>query len=378
MTKLTKCFNRVAALLGVVLVAAAARAEVVEDNFSSLPDGTAIARWTISNAGGASVAVMSYGATIVSLKVPDRGGKIDDVVLGYDQLKSYVAGPTYFGATVGRYGNRIGGARFKLDGVEYPLTANNGVNILHGGKRGFDKVVWAGEKIDGQTVEFSYLSKDGEEGFPGNLSAHVRFSLSDSNALKIEYSATTDKDTVVNLTNHSYFNLAGQGNGDVLKQQLSIDADRITPTDTGLIPTGDLAPVEGTPFDFRQMHDIGLHIAADDEQIRTSHGYDMNFVLTKQDGLRHAASAYDPASGRAMDVWTTEPGVQLYTSNGWNGSLAGKGGKKYPRFGAFCLETQHFPDSPNKPAFPSTVLKPGDTYHTTTEYRFSVPTAAAP
>jgi aldose 1-epimerase len=368
--------RRATVSFSLLIVATVARAEVVEDGFGALPDGTAVRRWTISNASGASVAVISYGATIVSLRMQDRGGKPDDVVLGFDRLEDYLADSPYFGATVGRYGNRISGAHFALNGVGYRLSANDGRNTLHGGRHGFDKAVWTGAKIDDQSVEFTYLSKDGEEGFPGNLTTHVRYGLGDSDALKIEYSATTDKDTVVNLTNHSYFNLAGQGNGDILKEELTVDADQFTPTNARLIPTGDLAPVTGTPFDFRKPHEIGLNIDADDRQLRFARGYDVNFVLTKQAGLRHAATVSDPTSGRVMDVWTTEPGLQLYTGNGLDGSLVGKGGKAYPMYGAVCLETQHFPDSPNEPAFPTTVLKAGETYRSTTEYRFSVRAAS--
>jgi aldose 1-epimerase len=378
-------FNSVAAaVVGMVIIFAGwaprvARAVVTDDEFGKLPDGSAIHRWTITNTGGASVAIISYGATIVSLNVPDRDGKLGDVELGFDQLDSYLTKSPFFGATVGRYGNRIGGARFSLNGVEYRLPANNGKNTLHGGRRGFDKRVWDGMPIDDHTIELTYVSKDGEEGFPGNLTAHVQFSLSDANVLHIDYAATTDKDTVINLTNHSYFNLAGAGNGNVLKHQLTIDAEQITPGDAGLIPTGELAPVDGGPYDFRTPHEIGERIESDDPQMRAGQGYDMNFVLKQRDegGLHHAATAYEPTSGRVMEVWTTEPGVQLYTSNGMDGSLIGKGGKVYPRYGAFCLETQHFPDSPNKPSFPSTKLKAGDTFHSTTEYRFSTKPAAA-
>jgi aldose 1-epimerase len=369
---MNRLFNSVAAFLGVMLLSAIARSEVVEDHFGTMPDGTPVQRWIITNTNRASVSVMSYGATIVSLKMPDRRGTLDDIVLGYDQFEPYLTRSPYFGAVVGRYANRIAGARFTLDGVEYKLTANNGRNILHGGQRGFDKVVWTGAAIDNRSVEFTYLSKDGEQGFPGNLTAHVRYTLSDSNGLKIEYSATTDKDTVVNLTNHSYFNLAGQGNGDILKQELTIDADQFTPTDVRLIPTGDFLAVSNSPFDFRQPHPIGQRIDADDDQA----GYDVNFVLTKQDGIRHAASVYDPTSGRAMDVWTNQPGLQFYSGQGLDGSIIGKGDKTYPKFGAFCLEPQHFPDSPNEPGFPSTELKLGETYRAMTEYRFTTQPAA--
>jgi aldose 1-epimerase len=374
--QMTARLRRATLFLCLAFLATIARAGVVEDSFGSLPDGTAVQRWTIVNSSGASVAVISYGATVISLKIPDRAGKLDDIVLGFDRLDDYLADSPFFGAIVGRYANRVGGASFTLNGIQFRLAANDGRNTLHGGWRGFDKVIWTGSRIDDQSVEFTYLSKDGEEGFPGNLTARVRYTLSDSNALKIEYSATTDKDTVVNLTNHSYFNLAGQGNGDVLKQELTIEADQFTPTNARLIPTGEFASVTNTPFDFRRPHQIGLNINADDNQIRIAGGYDMNFVLTKQPGLRHAATLFDPTTGRVMDLWTTEPGLQLYTANGLDGSLTGKGGKAYPMYGAVCLETQHFPDSPNQPAFPTTVLKVGQTYRTTTEYRFTARAAS--
>lgn len=365
---------RMSALLWLAIASPMARAEVVEDSFGKMPDGAEVRRWTISNPGGASVTVVSYGATITSLIVPDRNGKPADVVLGYDSLEPYLRKPSFFGAIVGRYGNRIGGARFTLNEVEHRLTANERGNILHGGRRGFDKVVWTGARIDDHTVEFSYLSKDGEEGFPGNLTARVRYSLSELGGLRIAYTATTDKDTVVNLTQHSFFNLAGEGNGDILNHQMMIDADQITPTDAQSIPTGAFMPVQDSPFDFRAFRAIGREIDADDAQIRIGRGYDINFVLTKQDGFRHAATVYDPASGRTMELWTTEPGVQLYTGNGLDGSIVGKSGGRYVKRGGLCLETQHFPDSPNQPGFPSTVLKAGETYRSATEYRFSAKT----
>ena len=264
-----------AAVVGMLLAlscSSSARATVTDDEFGKLPDGTAVHRWTITNAGGASVSVISYGATIVSLNVPDRDGKLGDVELGFDNIDGYLKKSPFFGATVGRYANRIGGAKFSLDGVEYRLPANNGRNTLHGGRRGFDKRIWDGKPIDDHSVELTYLSKDGEEGFPGNLTAHVQFLLSDASVLRIDYSATTDKDTVNNLTNHSYLNLAGQGNGDVLKHQLTIDADQITPGDAGLIPTGELASVDGGPYDFRTPHEIGERMESDDPQMRALEG----------------------------------------------------------------------------------------------------------
>ncbi len=350
----------------------AVRAEVADTEFGSTRDGTVVHLFTLTNASGAEARIMSYGAAIVSLKMPDRDGKLADIVLGYDQLSGYLRNSPFFGAVVGRYGNRIGGAQFTLDGKVYKLTNNDRGNTLHGGRRGFDKVVWTGAKINAQTVEFTYLSKDGEEGFPGNLTAHARYSLSDTNELKIDYSATTDKNTVVNLTNHSYFNLAGQGNGDNSNHELMIDADHYTPGTMGMIPTGQIVPVEGTPFDFRQPHKIGERINADNEQLRFGKGYDENFVLNKKDGLRLAATVYEPTSGRVLELFTTEPGLQFYSGNGLDGTITGKGGKVYVRRGAFCLEPQHFPDSPNKPDFPSTELKAGEKYQSTSVYKFNI------
>ena len=295
-------------------------------------------------------------------------------VLGFDNLDGYLAKEPYFGALIGRYGNRIGNARFKLDGAEYKLPANDGPNSLHGGLRGFDKRVWTAREIHGEhpALELTYLSKDGEEGYPGNLSAKVVYSLTDDNALRIDYTATTDKDTVLNLTNHSYFNLAGEGNGDNLKHEIMINADRFTPIDGTLIPTGELRKVENTPFDFRKPALIGARIDADDEQIKFGKGYDHNFVLNRSGtGLSLAARVTDAESGRVLEVLTTQPGLQFYTGNFLDGSIHGKGGKTYGRRSAFCLETQHFPDSPNKPSFPSTVLKPGETYRESTVFRFS-------
>ena len=344
-------------------------------DFGKTKGGEAVQLFTLTNAKGMEVSITNYGGIIVSLKAPDRSGKLADVVLGFDSLDGYLSDPPppYFGALIGRYGNRIGGARFKLNGVEYTLPKNNGENCLHGGKRGFDKVVWrAAPGAGGHSLSLTYVSKDGEEGFPGNLTAEVTYTLSDNNELGIDYGATTDKDTVVNLTNHSYFNLAGQGEGDILGHQLMIAADQFTPIDQGLIPTGELRNVQGTPFDFRQPRAIGERIDAPDEQLKFGKGYDHNFVLNRAGkGPELAARVTDPKSGRVMEVLTTEPGVQFYSGNFLDGSIRGKGGKVYARRYGLCLETQHFPDSPNKPAFPSTVLKPGAQYRTTTTYRFS-------
>jgi len=338
-------------------------------------DGKDVDLYTLTNAHGMEARITNYGGTLVSLKVLDRNGKFDDVVLGYDKLDDYLQSKSFLGALIGRYGNRIAKGRFTLNGVEYKLAVNNDPNHLHGGLKGFDKVVWTAKALparEGTALELTYLSRDGEEGYPGNLSVTVVYTLTDKDELKIDYSATTDKDTVVNLTNHSYFNLAGQGSGNILNHQLMIAASRFTPVDAGLIPTGELASVKGTPFDFTRMTSIGERIDQDDPQLKIGKGYDHNFVLEGQMGqLRQAVKVLEPTTGRVMEVWTTEPGVQLYSGNYLDG-LNGKGGKIYNQRFGFCLETQHFPDSPNKPTFPSTVLKKRARYHTTTVYKFAV------
>ncbi len=344
-------------------------------DFGKMPDGQSVELYTLTNRNGMQVAITNYGGKVVKLLVPDRQGKMADVALGFDDLKGYLGNDPFFGTLVGRYANRIGNARFKLDGVEYKLEANDGRNSLHGGSHGFDKKVWKAKELPGAEpgLELTCLSKDGEESYPGNLSATVVYTLTNKNALRIDYKATTDKDTVVNLTNHSYFNLAGQGNGDILGTELTINADRFTPADSTLIPTGELRKVEGTPLDFRQLTPIGARINADDEQMKFGKGYDHNFVLNRKGpGLVLAARAIDPRSGREMDVYTTQPGVQFYTGNFLDGSVKGKGGVAYAKRSGFCLETQHFPDSPNKPNFPSAELKPGQTYHEITVFKFSV------
>jgi aldose 1-epimerase len=346
--------------------------KLISQAWGTAPSGEPVSLFTLTNAKGSEVKITNYGGVVVSVKVPDRTGKMDDVALGFDNLAGYLAPNPHFGATIGRYGNRIGKAQFTLNGVHYKLAANDGENHLHGGIRGFDKVVWKSETGAGPSLQLSYVSKDGEEGYPGNLSVTVTFSLSDDNEFKIDYSAITDKDTIINLTNHSYFNLAGQGEGDVLGHQVMINADKITPVDKGLIPTGELRNVEGTPFDFRQARAIGEHIDDKDQQIAFGTGYDMNYVLNRTGpGLFLAAKVVEPKSGRVMEVLTTEPGLQFYTSNHLDGTIHGTGGKLYPRRGAFCMETQHYPDSPNKPNFPSVVLKQGGHYDTTTVYKFS-------
>lgn len=346
---------------------------VTSSAFGTLPDGTRVDVFTLKNANGVEVRIMTYGATITSIRVPDRNGKFDDVVTGFDTLDGFVTRGRFFGVIAGRYANRIANARFTLDGKTYQLAANNGKNHLHGGLRGFDKVVWkaASFERDGASgVKLTYVSPDGEEGYPGTLTATVTYTLTPQNELTLDYEATTDKATPVNLTNHAYFNLAGDGRGDILQHLLTINADRYTPTDDTQIPTGELAPVAGTPFDFRKPTAVGARIDADHEQIRRGKGYDHNFVLNGT-GLRHAARLVDPASGRTLDVSTTEPGVQLYSGNNLDGAV-GKGGHVYGRRSALCLETQHFPDSPNHANFPSTILRPGERFQSKTVFAFGV------
>ena len=339
-------------------------------------DGKSVEIYTLTNSKGVEARIMTYGGTVVSLKVPDKTGKPGDVVLGYDSLADYQKATSYFGALIGRYGNRIGKGKFSVDGNEYKLAVNNGVNHLHGGLKGFDKVIWNARpsvQTDGAHLELTYLSRDGEEGYPGNLNVKVEYVLTENNELKIVYSATTDKPTVINLTHHSYFNLAGAGQGTILEHQLTLNADQFTPTDSGSIPTGELRSVKGTPFDFTKATTIGSRIDQNDEQLKFGNGYDHNFVI-KKDGetLTLAATVYESTTGRVMEVFTTEPGVQFYTGNFLDGSIKGKSGQNYPRRSGFCFEAQHFPDSPNKPKFPSTVLRPGKTYTQTTIYKFSV------
>lgn len=337
-------------------------------------DGQSVNLYTLRNVHGVEAKITNYGGILVSLKVPDRNGKFDDVVLGFNDLDTYLKGHPYFGALIGRYGNRIAKGRFTLNGVEYKLAVNNGENTLHGGLKGFDKVVWTGKEMKtkaGPAVVLTYLSKDGEEGYPGNLNVRVVYTLTNNNELKIEYSATTDKDTVTNLTHHSYFNLGGEGNGDILGHRVTINANRFVPTDAGSIPTGELRKVAGTPFDFLTAHAIGERINQDEEQLKLGNGYDHTWVINGRPGtLRLAATAYESTSGRTMQVWTTEPGMQFYTGNFLDGTLTGKSGKIYQRRFGFCFETQHYPDSPNQPSFPTTTLKKGATYRSTTIYRF--------
>jgi aldose 1-epimerase len=365
------------ALAGMVCLAGE-KAGIAKTEFGKLADGTQVQLYTLTNAKGMQVAITNFGGNVVSIKVPDRDGKVADVVLGYDTPAEYEAGAASIGATVGRYGNRIAHGTFSLDGKAYTLPKNNGDNTLHGGIKGFNKRLWTAKEIkgkDGVSLQLTYLSKDGEEGFPGNLTSRVTFTLpTDKNELKIDYYATTDKDTVVNLTNHAYFNLAGEGSGDILKQELMLNAGQFTPVDAVLIPTGEIRAAKGTPMDFTTATAIGARIDADDEQIKIGKGYDHNWVLDRAAGdtaMIRAAKAKDPSSGRVLEILTTEPGVQFYSGNFLDGTIHGKGGKVYIHRGAFCLETQHFPDSPNQPKFPSTEVKPGTPYHTTTIFRFS-------
>jgi aldose 1-epimerase len=367
------------AVVAGLLASLAAQAPVKTEPFGKTSGGAQVNVYTLKNAKGVEARIINRGGILVSLKVPDRQGAFDDVVLGFDNFDGYDKDNPFFGAIVGRYGNRIAKGRFSLDGHEYKLAVNNGENALHGGIKGFDKQIWDAKPAqmqdgskDGQSLQLQYVSKDGEEGYPGTLTATVTYTLTDANELRIHYQATTDKPTVVNLTNHSYFNLKGAGNGDILDTVLTLNADKFTPVDKGLIPTGELRPVDGTPFDFRQPHAIGARIDSQDEQIKFGGGYDHNFVLNGKAGtLRLAARAMDPKSGRVLEISTTEPGVQFYTGNFLDGTLHGKGGKVYNKRYGFCLETQHYPDSPNKPSFPSTVLKPGGKYDTTTVFKFS-------
>jgi len=349
----------------------AGKMSIKTEPFGQTPDEQAVDLVTMTNPNGIEARIMTFGGIIVSMKTPDRDGNLGDVVLGFDDLSGYTKEHPYFGAIIGRYGNRIGAGKFTLNGVEYKLAVNNGPNHLHGGIKGFDKVVWKIEDAkttgDEAILSLGYLSKDGEEGYPGDLKCTVTYTLTADNELKMRYEARTDKPTVLNLTNHSYWNLAGQGTGDVLGHELVLNADRYTPVDEGLIPTGELKSVKDTPMDFTKPKAIGSRI----KQVDIG-GYDHNFVLNGQTGqMKLCAKVYEPKSGRTMEIRTTEPGVQFYTGNFLDGALTGKDGKVYQKHYAFCLETQHFPDSPNKPDFPSVVLRPGEKYDITTVHKFS-------
>jgi aldose 1-epimerase len=344
--------------------------------FGRLPDGREVDGFTLTNAHGVEVRAITYGAIIVSLRVPDRKGRLEDVVLGYEGLAGYLEKSPYFGAAVGRYANRIARGRFTLDGRAHQLTINEPPHHLHGGRRGFDKVIWAAEErlgAGGAAVAFRYTSASGEEGYPGRLAATIAYTLTDGDELILDYEATTDEPTIVNLTQHSYLNLAGAGRGDILGHELTLQADQFTPVDETMIPTGELSAVTGTPFDFREPTAIGSRIRGRHEQLRRGRGYDHNFVVRRGGpGLAAAARLDDPVSGRRLDVRTTEPGVQFYSGNRLDGTIRGKGGHAYPSRSGLSLETQHFPDSPNHPSFPSTVLRPGEEYRSTTVFAFGV------
>ncbi len=349
----------------------------MKTEFGKLPDSRKADLFTLRNAAGAEMTVTNYGGIITTLKMPDRNGRLADIVLGYETLEKYLRETPYFGAIIGRYGNRIANARFELSGKRYRLANNNGANNLHGGNIGFDKVLWKAASFQnekGAGIVFSYLSKDGEEGFPGNLDCKVIYTLGEDNSVRFDYQATTDQPTICNLTQHSYFNLAGHDNGNILQHKIQINAEQFTPINENLIPTGEICSVAGTPFDFRKMTAIGERIDDEDQQLKHGSGYDHNWVLKGNSTADPALAAivYEPTSGRLMETWTTKPGMQFYCGNFLDGSLIGKEAVKYQRRSGFCLETQHFPDSPNQPGFPSPVLHPGEFYKTTTIYKFKV------
>jgi len=349
--------------------------DIKKQAFGKTGDGEQVDLFTLTNAGAMEVKITTYGAAIVSLLVPDRSGTPADVVLGYDMLEDYIAGGSYFGCIAGRYANRIAGGKFTLHGRQYRLAANETGNHLHGGLRGFDKVVWQAREFEDDTgtgLILSYLSPDGEEGYPGNLACTVSYILGTANELKIDYRAVADAPTIVNLTSHAYFNLAGAGTGDILNHELMINADRFTPVDDRLIPTGEMKSVQGTPFDFTRPTAIGARIDYDDEQLTFGRGYDHNWILNQEaDGPCLAARAFERNTGRILEVYTTQPGLQFYSGNFLDGRGTAKAGRVYPHRGGFCLETQHFPNSPNQPDFPSTVLEPGSQYKHTTVYKFT-------
>ena len=365
-----------AALAASVTGGTAAAATLDRAPYGTTQAGQSVEIFTMTNDHGLRVRFLSLGGVITEIEVPDRTGRLDDIVLGLNNLRDYETLPGHFGAITGRYANRIGGAQFTLNGQTYHLIANNGPNTLHGGPNALDRQVWTVTPLtvpDGVAATLSYVSPDGDQNFPGTLTTHVTYTLTNDDVLQIAYVASTDKDTVINFTNHSYFNLAGNGSGSVADQTLLVNADRYTPTGPDQIPTGEIAPVEGTPLDFRQMMPIGARLHSAFQQMVYAHGYDHNFVLNKgpADGVTFAARGYDPRTGRIIDCFTTEPGVQVYTSNGMNGSVVGSSGTTYRQTEGFTLETQHFPDSPNKPNFPTTELKPGQEFHSTTIFRFA-------
>lgn len=347
---------------------------IVRSDWGKLSDGTPLALYVLRNHQGMEVKISNYGGIITHWTAADRNGKQEDIVLGYDSVDGYLQETPYFGAIIGRYGNRIAKGKFKLNGKAYKLAVNNTGNHLHGGLKGFDKVVWQAEPIDSaQSLRLTYLSKDGEEGYPGNLTVTVVYQLTDDNALHIRYEARTDQATVVNLTQHTYFNLTG-GKGDILSHEVMLNADRFLPVDKTLIPTGELRPVKGTVFDFSQPTTVGARINAKDQQIKFGGGYDHAWVLNRPtaSGLQQAATVYEPTSGRTLEVMTTEPAIQFYSGNFLDGTITGKNGVVYQQRYGLCLETEHYPDSPNKPAFPTTVLEPGQVYKTETVYKFGV------
>ncbi len=350
------------------------KAGLTPANFSGKVDGKDVQMYALTNGKGAEATIINYGAKIVSLCVPDKNGKLTDVVLGHNNLNEYLnSEEPYFGAVCGRTGNRIANGQFILDGVTYKLAINNGPNNLHGGLKGFNAVVWDAKQIDNQTLELTYLAKDGEEGFPGNLNVKMIYKLTDDNSFDIDYQATTDKATILNLTNHSYFNLSGEGDPSVNDHMLVMHASQYLPTDDTAIPYGKPEAVKGTPFDFTAPHAIGERIEDDFEQLHFGKGYDHTMVLDKKDGeLALAIECYSPKTGIKMDIATTEPGVQIYTGNWMTGNFEGKHGHRYPMRAAVCFETQHFPDSINKPEYPSIVLRPGETFKSKTTHRFSV------
>jgi aldose 1-epimerase len=368
---------------GVTSETATAAATLDHAPYGTTQGGQAVDIYTMTNNHGLRVLFLSYGGVITEIDVPDRRGRLDNIVLGLRTLREYETLSAHYGAITGRYANRIGRAQFTLNGQTYHLIANNGPNTLHGGPDALDKKVWNISPVqvqNGVAATLSYVSRDGDQNFPGTLTTHVTYTLSDDDALQIDYEASTDKDTVINFTNHSYFNLAGNGTGSVADQMLLVNADRYTPSGPDQIPTGELAPVEGTPLDFRQMMPIGARLHSTFQQMVYARGYDHNFVLNKSpsNGISFAARAYDPSSGRVLDCFTTEPGLQIYTSNGLNGSVVGSSGTTYRQTEAFTLETQHFPDSPNKPNFPTTELKPGQDFHSTTIFRFTTDASLPP
>ena len=357
------------------------KGSVTKHAFGKTAKGEAVDLYTLKNKNGTEIAITNYGGVVVSLKTVDKLGRLANIALGFDKFEGYLTPPPYFGAIIGRYGNRIAKGKFTLDGKEYTLARNDGANTLHGGTEGFDKKVWTAQSQstpESQSLVLKYTSKDGEEGYPGTLDVTVTYTLNETDDLTIDYRAKTDKATVLNLTNHTYFNLAGEGPGDILAHNMTVNASRFTPVDAGLIPTGELKSVDGTPFDFRKATSIGARINAEDEQLKLGKGYDHNYVLDRKgSGLELAASASEATSGRVLEVWTTEPAVQFYTGNFLDGSLVGTSSRPYAKRTGFCLETQHYPDSPNQPAFPTTVLKPGEEYKTTTVWKFRVLGAAA-